>query len=353
MKEQSTQEQQHDAHRRSSNANLISMPRRNSLSKIRPTSSSSLHTFNNKRREYEIHAILKTVEEHRSSFTADGFDLEEELFDFEEGESSSAEDEESIPREMREYKTLHFPSGDLFSGHVHVETGEMIYGRLTSTREMEVYEGPFLRGKKHGDGAVCVKMDNSGKFLGRFHDGYMHSGTLIVTRGLSSDFTYTGGFLHGDFQGFGKIATQNGSIYQGTFERGLFHGSGTLRMVHEDAGGGISAEESVYTGDFCEGLFHGSGTMVYPDLSSYAGTWEHGQKLEGTETSANGDVFEGKFFNGIRDGMGVLKIKNGMVTKRGIWRGEELREDADVCINFADGHEYTGEHVASRPHGEF
>lgn len=332
------------------------MRRRNSLSKIRASDLS--FPYNDKRRDAEIHSILKTVEDHRTSITQGSVSLEEDLFF-----PSDLDDEhdEIIPKELHVYKTLHFPCGDLFSGHVHLETGEMIYGRLTSAREMEVYEGPFRRGKRHGDGAMCVKMDGAGKFLGRYHEGQMHSGTLIVSRNLPSDFTYTGSFLNGDFHGWGKIATQNGSIYQGQFERGLFHGSGTLRMVHDspseadderDSGWKSShKEESVYTGDFYEGLFHGSGTMVYPDLSYYAGTWHHGQKVEGTETSANGDVFEGKFRNGIRHGMGVLKSKNGRVTKRGVWSGDILREDVDVCIAFADGHEYTGEHVASRPHG--
>jgi hypothetical protein len=331
------------------------MRRKHSLSLIRPTSS-----LPSLQREHEIYSILKTVEEHRSSFREDET-FYADVLSYDDPDNSESdidqEEEEVIPKELREYKTLHFPSGDLFSGHVHIRTGEMIYGRLTSTREMEVYEGPFLRGKRHGDGAVCVKMDNSGKFLGRYCDGQMHSGTLIVTRGLSSDFTYTGSFVQGDFHGVGKIATQNGSIYQGMFERGLFHGSGTLRMVHDPPPGtntdAAEKEESVYTGDFYEGLFHGSGTMVYPDLSSYAGAWHHGQKLEGTETFANGDVFEGTFHNGVRDGMGVLKLKNGRVTKRGMWKGNKLREDVDVRINFADGHEYEGEHVASRPHGEF
>eukprot|EP00804_Cyclotella_cryptica_P019863 CCRYP_017043-RA/>CCRYP_017043-RA protein AED:0.03 eAED:0.03 QI:200/1/1/1/0.5/0.33/3/303/830 len=338
-------------------SHLISMRRRNSFSKIRVSTLSCL--YNDKRPDNEIHSIVKTVEEHRSSITQGTFNLEEDHLS--PSDSDDEHDEIIIPKELHVYKTLHFPSGDLFSGHIHAETGEMIYGRLTSAREMEVYEGPFSRGKRHGDGAMCVKMDGSGKFLGRYYEGQMHSGTLIVSRNLPSDFTYTGSFLNGDFHGWGKIATQNGSIYQGQFERGLFHGSGTLRMVHDppseadherDCGSKSShKEESVYTGDFYEGLFHGSGTMVYPNLSSYAGTWHHGQKLEGTETSANGDVFEGKFQNGIRDGMGVLKLKNGRVTKRGVWRGEILREDTEVCIAFADGHEYSGEHVASRPHG--
>jgi len=33
--------------------------------------------------------------------------------------------------------------------------------------DMEVCEGPFWRGERHGDGAVCMKMDVAGNCLGR------------------------------------------------------------------------------------------------------------------------------------------------------------------------------------------
>ena len=101
----------------------------------------------------------------------------------------------------------------------------------------------------------------------------MHSGTLIVTRNDPSDFTYTGTFLNNDFDGIGTIVSQNGSIYQGQFAFGVYHGVGTLRTVSEslqlqqqenendDAdenereGGGRKKKggtkmESVYTGEF-------------------------------------------------------------------------------------------------------
>ena len=95
----------------------------------------------------------------------------------------------------------------------------------------------------------------------------MHSGTLIVTHRLPSDFTYTGTFLANDFHGIGTIVSQNGSIYQGQFEHGQYHGVGTLRTVHDEdddergggnVGGGTGNTgdkngniigESVYTGE--------------------------------------------------------------------------------------------------------
>ncbi len=84
----------------------------------------------------------------------------------------------------------------------------------------------------------------------RYHEGEMHSGTLIVSRNQPSDFTYTGTFCNNDFHGIGSIVTSSGNIYQGQFEHGQFHGLGKLRTVDDDDG---KKSESVYTGDFVDG----------------------------------------------------------------------------------------------------
>lgn len=84
----------------------------------------------------------------------------------------------------------------------------------------------------------------------RYHEGEMHSGTLIVARNQPSDFTYTGTFCNNDFHGIGSIVTSSGNIYQGQFEHGQFHGLGKLRTVDDDDG---KKSESVYTGDFVDG----------------------------------------------------------------------------------------------------
>lgn len=89
----------------------------------------------------------------------------------------------------------------------------------------------------------------------RYHEGEMHSGTLIVARNAISDFTYTGTFFHNDFHGIGSIITQSGIIYQGQFDHGQFHGLGKLRTLHDDDvdRGDGKKSESVYTGDFRDG----------------------------------------------------------------------------------------------------
>ena len=103
----------------------------------------------------EIQSILSTLEELQHNFVTN---------DNSRGSQSSDQNAQSADKE---FQVRNFPNGDLFSGNVSSSTKELIYGRMTSTLEMEVYEGPFRNGKRHGDGAVCVKMDGGAKYLGR------------------------------------------------------------------------------------------------------------------------------------------------------------------------------------------
>mmetsp|Transcript_41147 Transcript_41147/g.86419 ORF Transcript_41147/g.86419 Transcript_41147/m.86419 type:complete len:972 (+) Transcript_41147:1-2916(+) len=341
---------------------LSQQPLPKSILKSR-VSSTSLHSQHNaqtqaqrqEEKEREIASILTTLEDLQHNFVTN-----------DNSTGSSNNPQAAHQSATREFTVRNFPNGDLFSGNVDAETKELIYGRMTCALQMEVYEGPFWKGKRHGEGAMCAKMDGGAKFLGRYHEGQMHSGTLIVTRNLPSDFTYTGTFLNNDFHGIGTIVSQNGSIYQGQFAHGQYHGVGTLRSVcdddeeydQEDIGaekkggeGSKNKMESVYTGDFSEGLFHGSGTLTHSDGSSYVGTWSEGKRVEGIETLSNGDVFEGKFVNDVRTGQGVLKMKCGKITKCGVWEGDVLKAGVDLNITFADGHVYCGDHANSLPHG--
>lgn len=104
-----------------------------------------------KRQQLEIQSILSTLEELQHNFVTN---------------DNSASTHNLTPI-VKEFAIRHFPNGNLFSGNVDANTGEMIYGRMTCAMEMETYEGPFWREKRHGEGAVCIKMDGGAKFLGR------------------------------------------------------------------------------------------------------------------------------------------------------------------------------------------
>ncbi|KAL7544720.1 hypothetical protein ACHAWF_008087 [Thalassiosira exigua] len=305
--------------------------------------------------EREMKSIVRTLEDLQHDFVANDMSHAAVASHGSPGGASGTTHGRRSGRRKKEFAVRHFPNGDLFSGNVDAITKEPVYGRMTCAMEMETYEGPFRDGRRHGEGAVCVKVDGGAKFLGRYHEGQMHSGTLIVTRNLPSDFTYTGTFLDDDFHGIGTIVSQGGSIYQGQFARGQYHGLGTLRTAcdeDDERGGAGDKLESVYTGDFFEGLFHGHGSLVYSDGSSFAGTWREGKRVEGTETSVDGEVFEGRFVDDLREGPGTLRTgRGGRIAVRGLWERDALKEGVDLEIAFAEGHVYCGDHVRSVPHG--
>ena len=65
---------------------------------------------------------------------------------------------------FKSFRTL--PNGDTFDGLRDVISGEILFGRYTSSISTEVYTGPFWKGMRHGNGAVFFASDGS-KFIGR------------------------------------------------------------------------------------------------------------------------------------------------------------------------------------------
>lgn len=107
------------------------------------------------RQELEMESILQTLEDLQHNFV--------------ENDNSDERCIQSTNSDAtkKEFTIRQFPNGDLFSGNVNVENGDLVYGRMTYALDMEVYEGPFWKGERHGEGAVCMKMDGAAKFLGR------------------------------------------------------------------------------------------------------------------------------------------------------------------------------------------
>ncbi|KAL3775490.1 hypothetical protein ACHAW5_000235 [Stephanodiscus triporus] len=328
------------------------------------------------RKEEEVRSILAELESLQHEFVSPDRlshdDIDDD--DYDDNDDHDIDVRRDCPR-GKEYAVLHYPNGDLFSGNVDGVTREPVYGRMTHALEMEVYEGPFRDGMRHGRGATCAKVDGSAKFLGRYAGGEMHSGTLIVASSSSSsgggdgggkgevggggrgDYAYTGTFVDNDFHGVGTMVSGDGSIYQGRFANGQYHGVGELRKAekvgeNDDADDGRGRrKEVVYVGDFVEGEFHGHGTLTKSDGSSYVGSWREGKRSTGIETLVNGDVFEGSFVNDLREGRGVLRTKGGGMTICGVWEAGKLKDGVEVCITYADGHCYCGDHADSVPHG--
>jgi hypothetical protein len=127
------------------------------------------------RHQEEMHSILDLLEQLQQNCTLNDDDYDptsqyalNRNFSYSIPNSNSAFDEQQQQQHpQKEFAIRHYPNGDLFSGNVDASTKELLYGRMTYALDMEVYEGPFWRGGRHGPGAMCYKMDGSAKFLGR------------------------------------------------------------------------------------------------------------------------------------------------------------------------------------------
>lgn len=229
-------------------------------------------------------------------------------------------------------------NGDTFTGHIDALTGEILCGTRIYKEAQESYEGTFLDGRRHGNGAVCTKLDGSAKFLGSFRNNMYEEGTLVV----SKEYSYTGKFRRNKFHGKGILVLENGSVYKGQFVDGSFDGEGELTNPFGDK----------YNGNFCNGHKEGFGVMQYSDGSVYEGNWKEDAKHgEGKETLEGQKlVYKGAFESNKRHGRGIMTTP--VMTAEGTWLNG-LPVDGSMWKIFypKKGIVYTGEALSYRPHG--
>ena len=78
---------------------------------------------------------------------------------------------------------------------------------------------------------------------------------------------------------------------------------------------------SVYEGEWSEGLFHGEGVYDWRDGSSYEGNYQCGRKHGfGKYVYTSGMIYQGEWVEGCRHGRGALFDQKGDVRMKGIWR---------------------------------
>ena len=158
----------------SSVADEPSQPKPKSILRRRLSSSSLTSSMHQKRQAAEIQSILQTLEELQNNFVTNdnSFVSTTTSGSWDDGATSTSDTNGEQPttiKHQKEFTTISYPNGNLFSGTINSSTQQLIYGRMTCALEMEVYEGPFNKhGKRHGEGAVCTKIDGTAKFLGRY-----------------------------------------------------------------------------------------------------------------------------------------------------------------------------------------
>lgn len=112
--------------------------------------------------------------------------------------------------------------------------------------------------------------------------------------------------------GYGKVTLEDGSVYEGNFENGVFSGFGKMHTDDYDYSGewkngernghGILTSKYglTYDGEWRDDEKSGLGTMIIVGYYSYRGMWEYDMPNGyGVYVAKDGLAYEGNFKDGI------------------------------------------------------
>jgi hypothetical protein len=166
---------------------------------------------------------------------------------------------------------------------------------------MEATEGKFI-------------LENGHLYVGQLRSRLPHGQGRI--NDPHSILELEGSFVAGKLRGNGRLLTVGGNLYEGEFDD-LFHGHGVYKWK----------DGSVYEGSFNRGKKEGVGRYTGPSGNTYEGSFVSDEfDGFGIYTNAgNGVVYEGYFSRGRKEGPGQLFSKDGR-SRAGVWKeGKEVR----------------------------
>lgn len=179
--------------------------------------------------------------------------------------------------------------------------------------------------------ALCVDSDGE-KILGGYGGDLMNGvpqgkGTLLYDDGD----TYEGEFLGGKFHGKGVSTRNDGNIrYDGEWRNGKFHGEGIYYYSKGDP-----QNRAHYQGRFFNGVRVGKGVLMWKDGTSYEGDFEENKMSgQGVMKWPCGDVYEGEFANGTRNGYGKYTSADGY-SYEGQWK--DGKREGEGKTTYPDG----------------
>lgn len=149
----------------------------------------------------------------------------------------------------------------------------------------DFYKGVIINGKKEGIG---ILVDSTKKYIGEFKKDQRHGKGFNITK--NGDI-YDGDWLHDKRNGKGRCTYSNGFYYEGEFSDNKISGFGILTYPGSDR----------CEGCFKNGKLHGNGKYYY---------------------HSSGDVYEGKWENGIKHGAGILINLYNVRIPQNYWHGE-------------------------------
>ena len=206
-----------------------------------------------------------------------------------------------------------------------------------------LYTGHFREGKFDGEGFYIFA---DGSYLdGDFVSNQMEGEGEFNSKNLQ----YKGGFKESLFDGRGEERGP-GYSFNGNYQSGVrtegtlswieqgrsYEYTGKLDAENKFVGEGILIEPfGQYNGSFENGLKHGSGTYKFQNGQKYVGEYREG-KREGKGVIYNSDgsiSYEGEWMNGLPNGKGVMHNKRGLVIESQFLDGIDSRFISSECKN--------------------
>ncbi|CAF3494874.1 unnamed protein product [Rotaria sp. Silwood1] len=182
------------------------------------------------------------------------------------------------------------------------------------------YEVTYKKGKKQGyrklytvNGEIYEDRSADAKASG---DG---------VRICSNGDRYEGDFMNGKMHGYGSLSCANGYTYMGCWIADKPYGNGISTWpngnhyegFHESGkihhcGTYCSVKGDKYEGNFIDGKAHGKGLRIWADGDQYEGEFKDDKKHGyGTYTYASGGKYKGHWANDEMNGMGTLEWPSG------------------------------------------
>ena len=150
---------------------------------------------------------------------------------------------------------------------------------------------------------------------------------------------YTGEWLNGKRDGYGRLKWNDGSIYCGYFMNDKACGFG--KLVHADG--------DIYLGYWEDDRAHGVGRYYNNRGASYEGYWASDkQNGYGNELWPKGSNFEGEYVDGAKHGLGVLNLEDNACYK-GQFRDNDI--NGIGTFYFKDNRKYEGEWKYNKMYG--
>jgi hypothetical protein len=234
--------------------------------------------------------------------------------------------------ERHGYGTFTYSDGTMYQGSW--QHNDYHGAGLLKTSDGAEYDGNWIEGRRHGTrGTITFPSEES--YIGGWQEDEYHDHGILKVPNMGE---YTGKFEFGKRHGLGRFTFNDGTEFIGDWQEDFACGEGhfvfTSRkavmvlqiMSVDDASLLQSTGEryfldygGVYDGFFEKGAMHGTGTSQTGDGTVYKGDWGEGLPHgNGTLSYPGGGEFEGDFYAGLRDGIGTMTYADERLY-RGSW----------------------------------